>query len=241
MKKMILKKRKKHKLKIINIILSIIIILILLTHLTLKYINNKISPKLIHYAEQELKKQSKILITESISENELEKLKTEDIYVITKNNNNEILTVDINTITLNKINKTITKKILEKLKKLEQGQLDDNNEENKNGIILKIPLSIIHDNFILNNLGPKIPVKLKILGDIETKVNTNIKNYGINSALIEITLDITVKEEVILPLSTKETIVTQTLPLTIKMIEGKIPNYYSNGINKSEILSIPIE
>lgn len=137
--------------------------------------------------------------------------------------------------------KQSTKKIQENLKKLEQGKLDENKEENKNGIVLKIPLSVIHDNFILNNLGPKIPVKLKIIGDMETKINTNIKNYGINSALIELTLDITVKEEVILPLSTKEITVTQTLPLALKLIEGKIPSYYSNGINKSEILSIPIE
>ena len=241
MKKMILKKRKHHKLKIINTLTLLLIILILLTHLTLKYINKTISPKLIHYACQEIKKQSNIIITESIDENDLEKLNLEDMYIITKNNNNEILTVDINTVTLNKIIKTSTLKIQENLKKLEQGKINDNNEENKNGVVLKIPIGQIYNNFILNNLGPKIPVKLKILGDMETKVNTNVKNYGINSALIETTLDITVKEEVILPISTKETIVTQTIPISIKMIEGKIPNYYSNGINKSEILSIPIE
>lgn len=239
MKKMILKKRKKKKR--INKILLLIIILITTTHLSLYYINKKISPNLIHYAEQVIKKQSGIIITESITEKDLEQLKTENIYEITKNNNNEILTVDINTIILNKIMKQSTKKIQENLKKLEQGKLDENKEENKNGIVLKIPLSVIHDNFILNNLGPKIPVKLKIIGDMETKINTNIKNYGINSALIELTLDITVKEEVILPLSTKEITVTQTLPLALKLIEGKIPSYYSNGINKSEILSIPIE
>ena len=239
MKKMILKKRKKKKR--INKILLLIIILIITTQLTLNYINKKISPKLIHYAEQALKKQSRIIITESITEEDLEQFKTENIYEITKNNNNEILTVDVNTIILNKIMKQSTKKIQENLKKLEQGKINENNEENKNGIVLKIPLSVIHDNFILNNLGPKIPVKLKIIGDMETKINTNIKNYGINSALIELTLDITIKEEAILPLSTKEITVTQTLPLALKLIEGKIPNYYSNGINKSEILSIPIE
>ena len=41
---------------------------------------------------------------------------------------------------------------------------------------------------------------------METKVNTNIKNYGINNALIEITLEIKVKEEVILPINTEEII-----------------------------------
>ena len=76
---------------------------------------------------------------------------------------------------------------------------------------------------------------------METKVNTNIKNYGINNALIEITLEIKVKEEVILPINTEEIIVTQSIPLAMKIIEGTVPNYYSGEINKSSTFSIPIE
>ena len=66
----------------------------------------------------------------------------------------------------------------------------------------------------------------------------NIKNYGINNALIEITLDITVKEKVILPINTEEITVTQTLPIALKIIKGTVPNYYSGEINKSSTFSI---
>lgn len=239
MKRINLKKRKKHKK--LNKIVIIAIISIILATLLLKYINKEISPKLINYASLEIKKLSNLIITESINEEEFEKLNVDDIYKITKNNNNEILTVDINTVILNKMIKKATENIQQRLKKLEKGEVDENNQENKNGVVLKIPLGEIYNNFLLADLGPKIPVKLKIIGNIETKINTNVKNYGINSSLIELSLDITVKEKVILPISTNEIRVNQTFPLTIKMIEGKIPNYYSNGINKSEILSIPIE
>lgn len=239
MKRINLKKRKKHK-KLKKIVIIAIISIILATFI-LKYVNKEISPKLINYASLEIKKLSNLIITESINEEEFEKLNVDDIYKITKNNNNEILTVDINTVILNKMIKKTTENIQERLKKLEKGEVDENNQENKNGVVLKIPLGEIYNNFLLADLGPKIPVKLKIIGNIETKINTNVKNYGINSSLIELSLDITVKEKVILPISTNEIRVNQTFPLTIKMIEGKIPNYYSNGINKSEILSIPIE
>lgn len=239
MKRINLKKRKKHK-KLNKIVIIAIILLILATFI-LKYVNKEISPKLINYASLEIKKLSNLIITESINEEEFEKLNVDDIYKITKNNNNEILTVDINTVILNKMIKKATENIQQRLKKLEKGEVDENNQENKNGVVLKIPLGEIYNNFLLADLGPKIPVKLKIIGNIETKINTNVKNYGINSSLIELSLDITVKEKVILPISTNEIRVNQTFPLTIKMIEGKIPNYYSNGINKSEILSIPIE
>lgn len=230
-----LKKRKKLK--------PIIIIIILLTTIatSIHYINKIISPKLTEYASIEIKKLSNLIITKSIKTETLEKLNIEDLFIITRNEKDEILTLDINTITLNKIILSSTINIQENLKALEQGKINSNNDENKNGVVLKIPLGQIYNNFLLNNLGPKIPVKLKILGDMETKVNTNIKNYGINNALIEITLDIKVKEKVIMPINTEEIIVTQTLPLAMKIIKGTVPNYYSGEINKSSTFSIPIE
>ena len=232
-----LKKRKNKK----PIIIIIIIIMILISFLIIQYINKQISPKLTHYASLEIRKLSNLIITKSLKTESLEKLNITDLFLITKNEKSEILTVDVNTVTLNKIILESTVNIQENLKQLEHGKINNNNEENKNGIILKIPLGQIYNNFLLNNLGPKIPVKLKILGDMETKVNTNIKNYGINNALIEITLEIKVKEEVILPINTEEIIVTQSIPLAMKIIEGTVPNYYSGEINKSSTFSIPIE
>ena len=44
-----------------------------------------------------------------------------------------------------------------------------------------------------------------------------------------------------LDISTKEIEVNQTLPIAIKILPGTVPNYYSNGINKTETFSIPIE
>lgn len=219
----------------------IIIIMILISFLIIQYINKQISPKLTHYASLEIRKLSNLIITKSLKTESLEKINITDLFLITKNEKSEILTVDVNTVTLNKIILESTVNIQENLKQLEHGKINNNNEENKNGVILKIPLGQIYNNFLLNNLGPKIPVKLKILGDMETKVNTNIKNYGINNALIEITLEIKVKEEVILPINTEKIIVTQSIPLAMKIIEGTVPNYYSGEINKSSTFSIPIE
>ena len=221
-------------------ILLITILVLIIPSLILEYINKNISPKLIEYAELEIKKISNLIITESVSIESIEKLSTNEIFTITKNNN-EIQTVDFNTVVLNKVIKEATINIQENLKKLESGITYYNNEENKKGIVLTIPLGIIYNNFILNNKGPKIPVKLKILGDMETSVNTKITNYGINSAMLEITLDITVSEKVILPISTKEIKVKSTIPIAIKLINGNVPKYYSGEINKTSTFQIPLE
>jgi sporulation protein YunB len=227
----------KKKLKII----IIIILIITLITVIIRYINNTISPKLVNYAELEIRKISGLIITKSISEETLEKLNTNNLFIINRNNNNEILTVDLNTVEINKIIREATNNIEENLKQLEEGNVDKNNKKNKKGVILEIPLGMIYNNFLLNNKGPKIPVKLKIIGDLEIETNTKITNYGINSALIEITLDITIKEEVILPITTKKITVTNKTPIAIKLIQGSVPNYYSDGINKSQTFSIPLE
>lgn len=225
--------------KLIKIFLILIIILIPI-NLILNYINKKISPKLTNYAELEIRKISNLIITKSITKESLEKININDIFIINKNNNNEILTVDLDTIKINNLIREATINIEENLKQLELGNINEYNELKK-GAVLEIPLGQIYNNFLLNNRGPKIPVKLKIIGDMEMETKTKVTNYGINSALIEISLETRIKEKVILPITSKEIEVIQSTPIAIKLVQGTVPNYYSNGINKSETFSIPIE
>lgn len=225
--------------KLIKIFLILIIILIPI-NLILNYINKKISPKLTNYAELEIRKISNLIITKSITKESLEKININDIFIINKNNNNEILTVDLDTIKINNLIREATINIEENLKQLELGNINEYNELKK-GVVLEIPLGQIYNNILLNNRGPKIPVKLKIIGDMEMETKTKVTNYGINSALIEISLETRIKEKVILPITSKEIQVTQSTPIAIKLVQGTVPNYYSNGINKSETFSIPIE
>lgn len=225
--------------KLIKFFLILIIILIPI-NLILNYINKKISPKLTNYAELEIRKISNLIITKSITKESLEKININDIFIINKNNNNEILTVDLDTIKINNLIREATINIEENLKQLELGNINEYNELKK-GVVLEIPLGQIYNNFLLNSRGPKIPVKLKIIGDMEMETKTKVTNYGINSALIEISLETRIKEKVILPITSKEIQVTQSTPIAIKLVQGTVPNYYSNGINKSETFSIPIE
>ncbi len=225
--------------KLIKIIFILILIIIPI-NIILAYINKKISPKLINYAELEIKKISNLIITKSITKEAIEKMNINDIFIINKNNNNEILTVDLDTVKINNLIREATINIEENLKQLELGNINEYNE-NKKGVVLQIPLGQIYNNFLLNNRGPKIPVKLKIIGDMQMETKTKVTNYGINSALIEVNLQIKIKEKVILPITTKEIEVISNTPIAIKLIQGTVPNYYSNGINKNETFSIPIE
>ena len=95
---------------------------------------------------------------------------------------------------------------------------------------------------ILYYLGPKIPVRLNIVGDITSNIKTKVTNYGINNALVEVFINMQIDEQVILPFSSKKISITNDIPVAIKMIQGTVPNYYFNGLEQeSPIVSLPIE
>lgn len=243
-KRKILIIKKRQKGKIINKIILLLIFLGLFIFLTFRFINAKVTPILLPYAESSVKKLTNLVINKAISKQVAEDLNIEDLFIITKDGSDQIKTIDFNPILVNKTLTIITNNIQLNLKYLEEGNIDllelpDNididYDENKisKGIIYEIPSGVIFKNALLSNIGPKIPVKLSIIGDIVSTVNTKVTNYGINNAMIEVGIIVEVEEMVILPLTTKKIKVETSIPVAIKLIQGTVPNYYFNGIDKN--------
>ena len=73
-------------------------------------------------------------------------------------------------------------------------------------------------------------------------IRTELENYGINNALVEINLHIKVTEKVILPVSINELEIELSIPIAIKLVQGNVPSYYLNGLmGNSSVLTVPIE
>lgn len=234
------KKKIKCKYKIL-----IIIFLILITgSIILKYINNKVMPILMEYASIESVKLTSIILNNATKDN-IENIDINNLFIITKEENN-IKTIDFNSVEVNKLLTSITTYIQKSFNYIENGDINllnipllynYNKDKLKKGIIYEIPIGVILNNSFLSNIGPKIPVRLNLYGEVISKVNTKITNYGINNALIEIFVDINIDTKVILPFTYKIKNVDVSIPIAIKLIEGNVPNYY--GSDKS--LSIPFE
>lgn len=235
---------KNKQVKIINKIIIVAMLLILFIVLAFRFINKKVSPILFSYAESSVKKLTNLVINRAISKQLTEELNIDDLFIITKDNDNKIKTIDFNPILVNKTLTIITNNIQLNLKYLEEGKIDllelpDNidididEKKISKGIIYEIPSGVIFNNSVLANIGPKIPVKLSIIGDIVSTVNTKVTNYGINNAMIEVNIIVEVEEMVILPVTTKRIKVETSIPVAIKLIEGQVPNYYFNGIDKN--------
>ncbi|MDD3452662.1 MAG: sporulation protein YunB [Bacilli bacterium] len=243
MKKIHLKKRK-FKSKS-NVIVIIILIIMISIYISFSFINKKIIPVFMDYAESEANKIAVLVINQAINEEITNNLNIEDLFLIIKDNNGNIKSIDFNPIYVNKMLSKINNNVQNYLSKLEQGKINlennkyyNKNDKLKSGVIFEIPSGVIFNNVILSNIGPKIPVKLNMIGNISSNIYTDVTEYGINNAVVKIFVNIQMMEQVILPYVSKKITVKSDIPIAIKLIQGEIPNYYFNGI-KSSNLSIP--
>lgn len=225
---------------------------VIITIIVLKIISIRVSPILMNYAELETKKLSSIVINRAVNKQLANGMNIDEMFNIIKNDNGEIATIDFNPAIVNKVLNTTTNVVLINLKAIEEGNIDfielpdilisNDKDKLKNGIIYEIPLGTITNSGFLSNLGPKIPIKLNIIGSVESNVKTNIKEYGINNALVEIYIRISVTEQINVPFISKRVTVTSDIPVALKVIQGSVPKYYGGTLSKqSNIFSIPIE
>lgn len=215
--RMKLKYKNKTKLKLkVLIILFFVLLLIFLFFKLL----NKTSSYILEYSKEEANKFTTNIINNSIDENTLKLLNNDNLYTITRNNDNEIEMIDYNTYLSNLILKNIVNNIEENINYLE------------NDIAFYVPCGIIFNNYLFNNMGPKIPVKLKIISSIMSSIKTNIKDYGINNSLIEISVNIQLQERIMLPIISDVITYNVSIPISYKIINGNIPIYYGGTIVK---------
>lgn len=218
--------------------------------LILNFISLKVNPVLLDYAQMEARKIASIIINDAVNQKITNDIDVEELFIITRDTNNEVKTIDFNPIIVNQILTETTILVQSNLRYLEQGKvdmlnlmnnalIDYNQDKLKQGIIYEIPSGVIFGNSFLANIGPKIPVKFSLVGDIVGYINTNVTDYGINNALIEVNIVLELSEQVILPFVSEKITIDTTIPVALKLIQGSVPNYYLNGLN-SPSFALPI-
>lgn len=231
--------------KLKNIILFIFIIGIIFALILIKYFSNKIEPSLTKYVESETKRIITIIINNSIRTQISKQIDSNSILITEKDDDQNITTIDFDTQNVNKISSIITSTIEKNLKLVENGNIDELNidlnevsdidyQQLKDGIVYYIPVGNINGSFLINNIYPEIPIKFTMSGDVVSNIESEIKEYGINNALIEVKAKVSVSMIISMPFVTKEISVQTSIPLIMKIIQGNIPDYYNGSIGSSK-------
>ena len=64
-------------------------------------------------------------------------------------------------------------------------------------------------------------------------MKTNIKEYGINNALLEVSILVEVNMRVNLPFVSDNISISSSLPVSVKLIQGTIPDFYNGMLQSS--------
>lgn len=234
-----------------NLTIFLIIITIVLSYYNVIKIGKKISPGIIRYANIEAKRIATLVINESVNEVVDKTNIDKNLLNLNKNEENEIKLIDFNTQNVNYLLKEVSETVQKKILKLEDGKATNLPVGNsvkgtmfkniKSGIVCEIKGGSLFGEALFANTGPSIPIKLSFIGEVLTSIRTNIKSYGLNNAYLEVDIEVKVTERITMPISTKDVIIKKNIPIAMKVIQGRVPSYYNESIERlSESYSLPL-
>jgi sporulation protein YunB len=225
------------------------VVFILLTAQGIWLIEKGIKPTLIRVAESRINQIATAAINDAISKQVADGIDTAELTVVSTDNEGMITTIDWNTTAFQRVLSEATIRVQNNLKRVENGELDqlgvaddvdiETTGPRPRGIVYEIPLGQATQNSLLANLGPRIPVQFTPIGSVDTDLYAKLTEYGINNVYVEIFVHIEVKVKIVIPFATKETKVTTDIPVGMRIVSGRVPQFYNNGSNGGGSPSLP--
>ncbi len=237
MKKM--KMNKQFKSYDVQILIAIIIVIVINMF---NYLNNYLVPKMNEYTTYVMEKiiNQEIL---NVFDNEIYVNRSLlDVLIITMNSDDEIISVDFDLELSNEVLKGANSLLIERLNNLDVG-INDNIyvepsyfEYKNDYLIMNVPITFSSDNTFIRYMGPSVPVRIEVLSDYYSNLETSIKQYGINTILVELYVVTTIKNKMIFNSREEENIMYYDQLIASKVINGTIPEYYGGSIISSSPL-----
>lgn len=219
-------------------VLFCILILSFFTALYLTSLAGKgLEQVIINYATVETERIANVILNDVtfIDEDFLD----EDLFEISRDNEGNIELINFDTKTTNRLLKEINDNAMKRLSAIEKGdtkdlELSDSLKGTRltfldDGVVCDIPIGSLFHNGLIVNLTASIPIRFSFVGTVSSNIVTDVKEYGFNNALIEVGIEVTIKEKITMPHSTKSIPIKAKVNLTTQIIQGNIPDYYNGS------------
>ena len=180
-----------------------------------------------------MKRVATTIINRSVTDETFNDIEIDSLFIINRNSDDEVITVTLDNRIINIITNRISDKCEDNLRLIEEGKFEEIKKMfNIGEDYFWVPSGIFIHNSLINNIGPKIPINLKMIGSVNSELLTDVKEYGINNSLITVSLEIKMELMVILPINSEIVTVSNVIPIAIKIIQGKVPNIYGGSLMK---------
>ncbi|WP_274310525.1 sporulation protein YunB [Solibacillus daqui] len=234
-----------------NIITLILVSLVLSVVISIYTINGRLMPIYKEYAEVQTNKVASYVVSKAINSRTSSVLDVNEIIVNLPTQSQDMITTKFNTEIINQVRaetQTLVKEYLEQaesgdlshLPNLENVEYDVGKMEAGDGIVFFVPLGQALNIPIIGNLGPKIPIRFHIIGNVHSDVQSSIREFGINNAIVEVNLLIEVNVKIIIPFASHSASVEQKIPIAIGLVQGTVPHIYSAGEGTQPSIEVPI-
>ena len=228
-----MKMKRRYKYKKIFVIIFFIVVLIMVDMIiTINYVGNKITPIVDDLVIKITNDSINNLLFKLVNKDVMGNIDVDEIIKLNVNKNDEIVSVDYKvdnmylylSDTVNQIYSSII-------------GLDIRHEYyNSDDKVFRVPIGIVSNNVLLSHIGPKIPVKVEVLDNVDIGYKTKVNDYGINNSLVELYLVVEVKNNMINPFY-KETFGNKyEFLIASRLVVGKVPSYYNGGYEKSSAI-----
>lgn len=165
--------------------------------------------------------------------------------IVTKAINEEMKNTDIDSnfysaSKLNEVESKLDARILDELINIDDGKIETyfistrvktgRFKKIKNGVLCDISIGSIRGSTLFANVGPTIPIKLLFSSGLNSSIDIDVSEYGINNAIIKVYFNVDINEQITMPISSKRKKISIKKVIAIDIIKGKIPDYYTGLI-----------
>ena len=206
-----------------------IIFVFVISFFCLFLIDKRINKVLEPYINVEVERLVNNVVVKIINE-KVKGINIDDIII--NNNSNEFY----DTTKINLLEKEIDDALQEEIIKIDDGKIDDifiperikksKFKKVKNGILCDVSIGSIRNSTLFANVGPVIPIKLTFTSQLNSNIDIDIKEYGINNVIVEVYYVGEFYEQITMPMTSKRRKIVVKKPVLINIIKGKIPDYY---------------
>ncbi|HET7578186.1 MAG TPA: sporulation protein YunB [Bacillales bacterium] len=213
-------------------------------------INEGIKPTLMAFAVTKTQNVATKVINTAVNKQVKEFQQNLNFVTLKYNNDGDVSSAVINAADVNMLQTTTTNQVINYLKMLENGKPEEfiNSEgielqaDQKGPLITTIPLGLATKNSLLANLGPQVPVRFQLIGNVKSNLEYKVDAVGINTTSISMYIHIVVNIRAIIPFATKPKKVSSDVFLTGITYPADTPLYYGgngNGGNAPSIVLPP--